>query len=171
MTPQEIASAINCLRCLQGSLARVLTLLLARWAGGSTDPQTIANASTPYQSFTGNEASAAISYLLSVINGGSTDPNTLSLAARCFDCLDGNQTVAQVYLLALITGSSTDPNDLSADASPFQGVSDFDPLILYLLSAKAGVSYDALAAAVPCWRCLTGEQERVQTYLLSEIQS
>ena len=170
LTPQQIATASQCLTCADVFANEILTMLLARWAGGSTDPNTLSASSIPFQGFTGSEADAAFSYMLAVINGGSLDPNAVSQLAVCFECADGFQQRAQIYLLALITGSSTDSNDLAAAASGFQGIFNWTAVQLYLLSQKSGASASQLAVAIPCW-CAAGQQDRIQTYLLSDIQS
>lgn len=171
-TPQQLAAASACLRCMSSLTAiQVEAWLLAKWAGVSADPQTLLNLSARFQGVQASEAAAAMSYMLAVIAGGSLDPNVLAEDAKCFTCLDGLQFYAQVYLLASITGQSTDPNSLSASTNDWQGIFNFEALKVYLLSVKSGVSLDNLPAGAKCFTCLSlGEQARIQTLLLADIQ-
>lgn len=171
--PQSLSAAATCFRCLDGAPHNYVTAyLMGQWSPtASTDPQVLVAASALYQRFGIGGIVSGTTYLLARLAGGSLDPNQLSLDARCFECLLPEYAAVQNYLLsALITGTN-DPQTLLTLAAPFQAIPEgyLGQIVLYVLSLKAGVGIEELAGAIDCFRCLAGEHERIQTFLLATM--
>lgn len=172
-TPQGLASASNCLSCLDGFQDYAQIYLLAKWAGISPDAQALVTAASGLQGITGAEAGRVINFLLASLSGGSTNPQIVTSSATCFSCTDPISGRVQTWLLANIASQSTDAQTLATASQCLSCIPrGMVPAVeIFLLATKAGVVIDAnaLAASARSWSATDGIQGRITSTLLSVI--
>lgn len=121
-TPQQLIALSTGFQIFQGSPALAAEVyLLAKIAGASTDPSTLANLATCFWCKNENFLAEVTTYLLSVQAGGSTDPRVLQTAASGYTLLFGTEWRVELYLIcqwALNSGvvPNCDPQTLMANA-------------------------------------------------------
>jgi len=69
--PNDLAAAAKCFKCQSGNLMEIQTYLLARLAGGSMDPDTLAQQAKEFQSLPDSTMEEIQTRLICQIAGGS----------------------------------------------------------------------------------------------------
>ena len=139
-TPYALSAAAACFCSTPAFHRAQITYLLARLAGGSTDPAALAYSARCWNGVSEKMLLADQNYLLSILSGESQSPETLALQAACYCFSDDVMWSVRVKALADAAGI-TDPSTLSIGAVQFM-VPGYPQTAVqaYLLAILAGVS-------------------------------